>query len=206
MRTELPDGSMVWLNVNSSMTYPMEFKNGCREVELRGEAYFDVDADKDRPFVVKALGVEVVATGTQFNVNAYTHPTVTLVKGAVSVGVSSVGGDFKLVPGDRFDISGDSVMLSHNNDVERWCCWRDGRIIFDDDLMSDVFERLEQIYNVKFTILAPDIVSTRFHASFAGENINDILRLIEYSAPIRFEVKETDEATSCTRIDVLPVG
>lgn len=84
----LPDGSKVWLNAGSSLKYPTQFNDKQRVVSMQGEAYFEVESDKEHPFIVKTKELTVEATGTAFNVNAYTSDNVTavtLVKGKVAV-------------------------------------------------------------------------------------------------------------------------
>ena len=85
---DLPDGSKVWLNAGSSLKYPTQFNDKQRVVSLQGEAYFEVESDKEHPFIVKTKQLTVEATGTAFNVNAYAPDhvaAVTLVKGKVAV-------------------------------------------------------------------------------------------------------------------------
>ena len=84
----LPDGSKVWLNAGSSLKYPTQFSDKQRVVSMQGEAYFEVESDKEHPFIVKTKQLTVEATGTAFNVNAYAPDhvaAVTLVKGKVAV-------------------------------------------------------------------------------------------------------------------------
>lgn len=193
VRTTLPDGTEVWLNVNSTITYPSAFDSDRRTVSLSGEAFFAVEADAEHPFVVDAGGADIVATGTQFNVNAYGVPSVTLVEGRVDVLLRSLREDVSLRPGDHMSMRGDSIIIAHDSNLRKWCSWREGVLIFDNDPMADVFERLEQIYNVSFTVHDSAIAQSRCHATFVGENINDILELLELSAPLRFVCTSADD-------------
>ena len=203
VQTSLPDGSTVWINANSTIKYPASFTSGLREVSLKGEAFFEVSADKRHPFVVNAAGTNVVATGTKFNVNAYREPSVTLVEGRVDVCLQASKRMIDLTPGDHLCIKGDNFTLTHNSDLRKWCGWRDGMLVFDNDPLADVFERLGQIHNIHFTIKDDTIGQSRCHATFTGENIRDILHLLELSAPIKF-VNTSTGSDSIAQFNVVP--
>ena len=134
----LPDGSKVWLNAGSSLKYPTQFSDKQRVVSMQGEAYFEVESDKEHPFIVKTKQLTVEATGTAFNVNTY-----------------------------------------------KWCSWKDGILIFRDDPLEYVFKRLGQTYNVEFILKDAELGKYSYKATFEGESLNEILRLLEMSAPIR---------------------
>lgn len=101
----LPDGSKVWLNAGSSLKYPTQFNDKQRVVSMQGEAYFEVESDKEHPFIVKTKQLTVEATGTAFNVNAYAPDhvaAVTLVKGKVAVTLDQKK-TISLSPGEKID-------------------------------------------------------------------------------------------------------
>lgn len=203
VRTTLPDGSTVWLNANSSIKYPAAFVDSLRDVSLKGEAFFQVSADKSNPFVVNTPRTTIVATGTQFNVNAYREPAVTLVEGNVDVCIRASDKHINLTPGDHLAIKGDDISLTHNSDVRKWCGWRDGMLVFDNDPLIEVFERLGQIHNIIFTLKDDSIGMSRCHATFTGENISNILHLLELSAPIKF-VNTSSDTDTIMHIKVIP--
>lgn len=188
MKTTLPDGSIVWLNANSCLKYPSEFVAEERNVELSGEAYFDVQADKKHPFVVHTPSLDVKATGTEFNVNSYGSgklSSVTLVDGYVNVDITDSKEIYDMMPGEYLKFQNGNVYVKKDCDTEKYCSWRNGVLLFDDDSLEEICERLEQIYGIKFEILDPKISATRYCMTLRGESINDILHLLELSAPIR---------------------
>lgn len=184
MEALLPDSSRVWLNANSTLRYPAEFRSGAREVTLSGEAYFEVRASKEHPFRVGTRDMAVTATGTQFNVNAYdSSPAacVTLVDGRVDVACAA--GTYPLLPGQYLTVADGCPVSSGRADVAKNCSWREGMLIFDNDRLADICARLEQIYNVQFDI-DPAVADVNFHIILKGENMSEILHMLELSAPI----------------------
>lgn len=184
VETELPDGSHVWLNANSTLRYPASFADNERSVSLRGEGYFQVHADKEHPFCVNTADMAVVATGTQFNVNAYERTgrsTVTLVDGSLSV--DACGRTYRIAQGEHLQLCGDKVEISSDVNLDKYCSWRDGILIFDDDPLSEICERLEQLHNVDFDI-DPAVAGDYYHIILKGENLDDMLHMLQMSAPV----------------------
>lgn len=191
--TTLPDGSKVWLNSNSSITYPREFSSDLRRVTLVGEAYFQVEADKKHPFVVYVDGIDVTATGTQFNVNAYPgtkeRVSVTLVEGKVNVNVANKG-NYNLTPGDHLVDRDGNVEISCSTPADKYCAWRDGVLDFKGDTLQDILNRLQQIYPVRFVVEDPTVAAYHFHAEFKDESLEEILHLLELSSPIKITITQ----------------
>ena len=188
IRYELPDHSVVWLNSGSTLRYPTVFKKDNRNVELKGEAYFEVESDKKHPFIVKTKELTVEATGTAFNVNAYTSDNVTavtLVKGKVAVTLDKKK-TISLSPGEKIDYNlATSLYNVNKTNTYKWCSWKDGVLIFRDDPLEYVFKRLGQTYNVEFILKDAELGKYSYKATFEGESLNEILRLLEMSAPIQ---------------------
>lgn len=196
MEADLPDGTHVWLNANSTLRYPAEFRAAEREVELMGEAYFSVEADSARPFLVHTADMTVKATGTQFDVNAYDispEACVMLVEGKVAV--AAAGRSYTMSEGDYLTLADGRVRMARAANLERYCAWRDGILIFDNDCLKDICARLEQIYNVEFTV-DPAVEAVNFHVILKGENISEIMRMMELSAPISCELGEHPDMAS----------
>lgn len=184
----LPDGSKVWLNAGSSLKYPTQFNDKQRVVSMQGEAYFEVESDKEHPFIVKTKQLTVEATGTAFNVNAYAPDhvaAVTLVKGKVAVTLDQKK-TISLSPGEKIDYNlATSLYNVNKTNTYKWCSWKDGILIFRDDPLEYVFKRLGQTYNVEFILKDAELGKYSYKATFEGESLNEILRLLEMSAPIR---------------------
>src|SRR5690606_38598298 len=128
----LPDGTDVWVNTATILTYPVSFTNGKRSVELNGEAYFEVAKDEARPFEVVANGTSIVVTGTRFNVSAYPSDngvTTTLVEGGVTVRAGTR--EAKLSPGDQAIVGRSGKIEKRRGGVEQALAWKNGYFIFD---------------------------------------------------------------------------
>jgi len=186
LQTQLPDSSHIWLNANSSLEYPAVFDENQRRVVLQGEGYFEVKADKQHPFIVCTGDIDIIATGTAFNVNAYEKSSVdvTLVEGHVDVNVGA-NRHFVISPGERLCIRGNSAELSQDPENKRKYSWKDGKLMFNNDRLDAVLARLSQIYPVDFVIQDSSLAETRYHATFSGESIHDILHLLEIGVPMQ---------------------
>lgn len=155
---------------------------------MQGEAYFEVESDKEHPFIVQTKELTVEATGTTFNVNAYTSDNVTavtLVKGKIAVTLDKQK-TISLSPGEKIDYNPNTSLCNVNKtNTYKWCSWKDGILIFRDDPLEYVFKRLGQTYNVEFILKDSELGKYSYKATFEGESLNEILRLLEMSAPIR---------------------
>lgn len=184
----LPDGSKVWLNAGSTLKYPVVFTDKNRNVEMSGEAYFEVQTDKTHPFVVQSNHLKVTATGTAFNVCSYAkskEEVITLVSGKVAVSQ----GDFveRLLPGQQLSYQRESKEMKISDiDTFQFVSWKDGIMAFRDDPLEFVFNRLEQIYRVRFVIKDPSVRKYTYRATFKGETLDEILTYIELSIPVTF--------------------
>lgn len=181
-KAALPDGTVVWLNANSSLEYSRNITDNTRNVNLRGEAYFSVKADAANPFVVITPYISVTATGTEFNVNAYdSDASVTLSEGKVEA--TGAGKRVALMPGEHLAILDGHATVSKGVDLDRYCAWRNGVLIFDNDSIHTICRRLEQIYNVSFDI-DPALAGQTFRFILKGENLSEIMNLFELTAPV----------------------
>lgn len=194
----LPDGSSVFLNSGSKLRYTVSPDARERRVRLTGEAFFDVVSDKEHPFIVNTETVEVVATGTEFNVEAYPGCTsrVTLVNGAVSVIKDAATWD--LSKGEQLVCEKDGKVSSMSTDTFKWTAWKDGIIAFRGDSLSYVFEKLSQIYNADIFIDDPQVGDLQIRATFRDERLDEIMSLIEKCSPVLCE--KTTESDGFDRV------
>lgn len=200
--TNLPDGSAVWLNANSSLTYSPKMNSNTRDIFLHGEAYFEVKSDAAHPFNVHTPYITVTAKGTEFNVNAYDSiASVTLVSGRVDVEVKEQS--LRLNPGEHLAITDGKPTVRDNIDTARYCSWRNGMLIFEDEPLLNICNRLQQMYDVEFDI-APELTDRTFRMILNGENISEIVRFFEMSAPVtcEFETQKAPGDTTCTKSKV----
>jgi ferric-dicitrate binding protein FerR (iron transport regulator) len=207
----LPDGSKVWLNGNTTITYPTFFKGKERLVELNGEAYFQVAHNKQKPFIVKSGKMLVEAVGTEFNCLSFTgdkKQETLLTEGKVKILEENESGRIllgSLNPNQMAVFDGENNCFNiHTVNPEKYTAWKDGQIIFKNDVLSDVLNRLERWYNVEFVIDQKLKKDYAFTGSFEGEELTQILNYIELTTPITFKIlktqKDANEMYQKTRI------
>lgn len=189
---ELTDGSIVWLNAGTIFKYPIQFQDNVRKVELiQGEAFFEVNADVKHPFIVQASNINVTATGTRFNVNAYPESNdiyVSLDKGKVSISNTQKTDQIIMTPGDILNYNKTSHTYSvKQGNVYNNYAWINGITIFRDANLKEVFTKLEQKYNVKFIVKDHEINNYPYHATFENESLNEILNILEEGNSIKCE-------------------
>ncbi|SMO52413.1 FecR family protein [Saccharicrinis carchari] len=155
-KVTLPDGTAVWLNSASSLTYAADFgQHGQREVTLQGEAFFDVTRDTLKPFKVSTSEMVVKVLGTSFNMEAYDGSDVvtTLVEGKVQI--NSPGGTklSDLKPGEQITLSLATNKLEIKEvDTRYYASWKDGYIILNNVRLEDIAPKLERFYNVNMVL------------------------------------------------------
>ncbi|MDR1602060.1 MAG: DUF4974 domain-containing protein [Tannerella sp.] len=195
---DLPDGTKVWLNGGSRLKYPLKFRPGERLVFLEGEGYFEVRSDRKNPFTVHAGQMTLIATGTAFNVEAFAADSLTAVTMAEGVASAAFGKNIPVTlnGGDRIVYnSRTSKGTLARTEPYKWYAWKDGQMIFRDDPLHYVFRRLEHTFNVSIVIRDRELAGELYRASFEEESLDEILRLLEMSAPIRFvHIKRTRTA------------
>lgn len=191
----LPDSSKVWLNAGSTLKYPTAFTSNIREVEMSGEAYFEVHADKEHPFIVSTGNLKVTATGTAFNVCSFAkakEEVITLVTGKVNV--SHENNIRHLLPGQQLNYQKASKSMEVTDiDTYQYISWKDGILAFRDDPLKTIFDRLEQVYRVRFILKDPSINQFTYRATFKGETLDEILDYMGMSIPITFRTTETKQ-------------
>lgn len=144
----LSDGSQVWLNSGSSVTYPVAFIGKERNVSITGEAYFEIAHDKSKPFNVSKGNLQVQVLGTRFNINTYEDESdarITLLQGSVKVKDGEKEG--MLEPGQQAQISSGIKIINEAN-VEQVMAWKNGFFVFDGSGIQDVMRQLARWYNL----------------------------------------------------------
>lgn len=192
---DLPDGSRVWLNSGSQLRYPMHFGGNTRKVYLSGEAYFEVHSDERSPFVVNTPYFAVSATGTRFNVASYRNfltPSVTLLEGKVAIQGNSTYSENKAItilqPGQHLEYDTlQGRIIVETEDTYKYVAWKDGKLVFRNDLLSEVAQRISLQYNVDIQVIGDQINRNRYRATFENEPLNELLRLLKISAPIDYK-------------------
>jgi transmembrane sensor len=196
----LPDGTKVWMNGGSSLKYPTRFSSNERLVELDGEAYFEVAKDKSKPFRVKMGNLYVEAVGTAFNCDAFSKDKemkTVLTEGKVNIMAmesKSLRKITSLAPNEMFSYNKESKIVSRTAiDPYKYTAWRDGKIIFENDRLQEVFTKLGRWYHVEFVVDPALKQDYAFTGTFIGEEITQIMELIKMTTPIQFKVIKTEQ-------------
>jgi len=158
----LADGTTVWVNSGTSLSYPIAFSADKREVYVEGEAYFDVAHDPQKPFVVHCGKVGVKVLGTAFGVNTFGSSVVTaLVRGKVELQAN--GHLQQLAPGNvgKYNNDTDKLYIS-DDDVRDWVAWKDHMLYFDDMNLGEIAEKLKRLYDYNFVFYDPKLKELRF--------------------------------------------
>lgn len=165
-RLQLPDGTKVWLNAASSIRYPVKFEGNERRVEIKGEVYFEVAPNKNKPFFVKAGDLtEVKVLGTSFNINAYDNEEIkstTLLDGSVIV-TSLENGKPKLSmplhPGQQMQQRDAQMTMNTRPNLDKVMAWKNGQFYFEGVPLEEMMRQLERWYNieVKYEGKIPDM-------------------------------------------------
>jgi transmembrane sensor len=183
----LPDGTRVWLNAVSSITYPSVFAGKDRRVIITGEAYFEVMKNQRQPFVVQQGAMSVQVLGTSFDVNGYGDEAVlktTLVEGKVRVEMGAVAS--VLEPGEQAVI-GSSISIDHNPDIEAVLAWKNGGFAFKDADIESIMRQVERWYDVKVDYEAK--ISKHFVADIPRNvPLSKLLKLLEATDQVHFKI------------------
>ena len=189
----LPDGTMGWLNNGSSLEYKSNFTNQ-REVELIGEAYFEVIKTNNKKFVVNISDFSVEVFGTKFNVSAYEEDlesSVVLEEGKVRIKNSISGISELLDPDERFSLNKSSKTASITRvSAEDYTIWREGQLKFRNEPLGEVLKKIERWYNVDLQLTDQKLLNYRFRANFQNEPIEEILRMISMTTPISYTIED----------------
>lgn len=194
----LSDGSEVWLNSGSTLSYPEHFTEDKRQVTLSGEAFFKVKSDKEHRFDVQTSdGITVSAYGTEFNVQAYAEePDIkaTLAEGHIQIGQINQSASQELIPGEQAVYSRHTQQMQvrkANLLVET--AWKDGKLIFRRTPMEEIAKQLSRHFNVNIQLQGKEIFDYTYSATFTTETLAEILSLLEKTAPIRCEIIEPQQ-------------
>ena len=190
----LSDGTKVFLNADSELKYPVEFSDGKRIVDLKGEAYFEVHKDSLRPFIVRMNGAEVTVLGTSFNVNTYGDDGqiyTTLVNGSVRVSSVKNGQAEVLKPGMQSVMNVQSGLLTVRKvDVEPYVAWREGRFVFRAMTLDLIMRQLQRWYDFEVFYQNSELKDYEFRGVIKRDmDLDKVLSVIKATTNVDFEVK-----------------
>jgi len=186
----LPDGSKVWLNAASSLKYPTAFSGNSRQVEVTGEAYFEITKDVNRPFKVQVNQMEVEVLGTHFNVNGYEDEHIihtTLLEGRVKINTQE-GSNF-LNPGQQAQLQkSGKIKLINDADLEEIMAWKNGNFQFENADISVVMRQLARWYDVDVEYKGN--VSRHFIGTISRSvNLSQVLTMLEQTGEVKFKIE-----------------
>lgn len=193
----LPDGSKVWLNADSKISFQEKFDKKYRKVKLIGEAYFDVTKNPEWPFFVETSQLSIRVLGTKFNVKAYKEDKIietTLESGLISL--QGYGGFFKkdntllVKPQQKATLSINDHHLSLENvDSRRYTSWKEGKLVFDNEEIHQAIKKLERWYGLKIKMLS-DTRNDHITLTITHENIAEAIKLLQYTTASGFMVEK----------------
>lgn len=191
---DLADGTKIHLNYGSSLKYPQRFTGNTREVVLKGEGFFEVAADARKPFIVRTGSLNIKALGTRFNVQAYPGDAfiaTTLVEGKVVI-ERPVGNETKqvgeMVPSQHLNYQINSQKFSSfKGNVGRYIAWKDGKLVFHNESVTEVARRLSRMFNLEIEV-AEEVRDFTYTVTFVDEPLTQILDLMAIATPVTYKM------------------
>ncbi|MEQ6118737.1 FecR domain-containing protein [Reichenbachiella sp. MALMAid0571] len=191
----LPDGTEVKLNYGSKLLFPSEFEGETREVSLIGEAFFEVNPNPDKPFIITTNNVQTMVLGTSFNINAYSDEDeikVMVATGKVRVqnGLDSNKlEDVVLLPDEMVSLHKvTGRVVKEKCDLSEHLAWKDGKIVFRRASFDEVVNRLEKWYGVTIQIDEDIQIKGKFNGAFDNQSLENVLRGFSFSNLIEFKL------------------
>lgn len=193
----LPDGTLVWLNAGSRMTYSQGFGVDNRKVELEGEGYFEVKRNEKVPFFVKTKDLQLQVLGTKFNFRDYPEDhevIVSLLEGKVELNnLLRKEKEAVLAPDERAVLNKANGLLKVESvTASNASQWTDGYLFFDEELLPDIAKKLERSYNVKIHIANDSLKTFRFYGNFVRreQSIQEVLEALASTEKMQYKIEE----------------
>jgi ferric-dicitrate binding protein FerR (iron transport regulator) len=218
-KIQLPDGSQVWLNADSRITYNESFRGPFREVQVTGEAYFDVAKDKDHPFIIHANSIDVRVLGTSLNIRSYSNEKNTeavLIRGSIEVTLRS-SPDKKIIlqPNDKLVVqNGKAIVVKGMPAVQKYedapvmtlgkahmqpkdtvamdILWVKNKLSFDKETLDDVARKIERWYAVKVSISDERLKHTEYSAVFEDESLRQVMEALRMTGNFRYSISKRE--------------
>ncbi|GAA4308189.1 hypothetical protein GCM10023149_01990 [Mucilaginibacter gynuensis] len=218
---QLPDGTRVWLNSESQLSYEGDMLNKeTRTVKLVGEAYFDVTHNKQHPFIVNTDKISIKVLGTAFNVEAYPNAeksTTTLIRGSIELSVNNVNySKIKLKPSEKFDLIEQKVPAKQaaadpdpvrnltirlgnitplqvgDEQYTTETSWKENRLIIQDETFEELVPRLEKWYGIQIKVSDSKVLAYRFTGVFTNEKLGEALKAMQTIKQFNFKIDNND--------------
>lgn len=178
----LADGTKVWLNAGTSLTFPNQFKDGERRVTLDGEAYFEVTKDESSHFIVSAEDYQVKVLGTEFNMKAYrlnNYFETALIKGSVEVVSNHTHEKIVLTPNTYVYVEDGKFIQAALQDMDQFL-WKEGIIAFEGESVKNIFEKLELYFDVKIDVQNTKILDFPYTGKFrTKDGVEHALKVLQ---------------------------
>jgi ferric-dicitrate binding protein FerR (iron transport regulator) len=190
----LADGSRVTLNAGTVLTYSHDYSRKERNVGLTGEAFFEVNSDRNNPFTVNASGIGITATGTSFNVDAYTEGNqvdVTLVEGHVDLYSAKGKAIASLEPGENIsvDLTSDNIEITQV-DTRFYTSWQQGLITFSNRRLEDIALDLERWYSVEIEFMSDSCKEIRYSGTILkSKPVDQVLQILQLTTDFEFDIE-----------------
>ncbi|MDR0833672.1 MAG: FecR domain-containing protein [Candidatus Symbiothrix sp.] len=189
----LPDGSRVWLNSSSKLTYNSTYNKKDRFLQLDGEAYFEVAYDAQKPFSVQCIDMNIEVLGTTFGIKAYNDDniiSVVLVEGKVKV---TLPDETRIMQPDERVVYNKSTQKISSGKViaSNFTDWRKNRLRFENETLQDIATTISRIYNIDFLFEDESVKLLRFTGSVDNANIESVLDALSLTSPITITVKDS---------------
>ena len=188
----LPDGSTIWLNAESEVFYPSEFKGSERKIFAGGEIYADIAKDPDRIFLMETGTMNIRVFGTRFNVRTYADSDISEVfldEGSISADIEGYGAEVKMRPGELVRYSRSASSLEkYTYDTDKYATWtQDSRLVIVNMRLQDIVGELERRFGVRISIATEGLKGIRYYASFINnESLQQILSGLNNDGRLHF--------------------
>lgn len=196
IESSLPDGSIISLNTQSTLEYPKKFNKHSRKVELKGEAFFKVAHNPEKPFVIETGKLKIEVVGTEFNVNAK-KPNgdieVIVASGIVRVYTMADKSDsVMLYAGDEavFDNKQKEIQKKQNNDVN-YLAWKTKKLVFEDISLQDIVRTLNKTYNANIVIKSSSIKKCKLSNNFDNQSLESVLNVLKATLDLKIKKQGT---------------
>lgn len=214
---QLPDGTTVWLNADTKIKYDEKFLDDFREVELEGEAFFDVVTDPERPFIIHTKAIDIKVLGTAFNVRAYAsekNTETSLIRGQVEVTLNN-NPEKKIIlkPNEKLRVHNEGHDLLHTgkkaaskNDVSiavskvhfekkdsaaLETLWMKNKLVFDEESLQEVMQKIERWYDVKIVFEGDENMrNMEYSAIFENETLTQVLDALKYTGNFEYSISK----------------
>lgn len=193
LHLKLSDGSEVWLNSDSRITFPEYFEKNSRSINLEGEAFFEVVKNEQKPFVVLTSNAQIKVVGTSFNVNNHSIDNITettVVSGTVLVSSSLKSQTVTLVENQHVKVDAKGQLLKEENiNSESIIDWKDNNLFFNDVSLAEVFKEIEPWFNIKIQVNDESIYRKKLRAKFMNPSLTQLLDHISKVMDIEYQIE-----------------